>query len=359
MPLAFRCPASMRPELKLDEAHDAANAGTAAHEALRPLAEGRGVDFDDVDAIAQRYHADPDEVRMLCAMGVKLWREVRETFPGAITEADLELELDGATLTGHMDLTAITGDVARGADWKTGRLDSDHSEQMKAYGTLLLLTYPQLREATVTILWVRDGEIENYTMTRADAIAWVARVESEVIRWDGTYRPGSHCQHCPRSHECAAANAMARRDVAAISNKALVARVESEIATMQPAELITLVSKARAVEKMAKRVVDAVKEHVLARGDIAAPGVGRLTIQTEERRSVDPLKAWPVLEAEGFTDEDFAQVVTLGISKVERLTAKKAGKGSGAGAVRELQRRLTEAGAIETKEHGKLVQKRD
>ena len=359
MPLAFRCAASMRPELRVDEAHDAANAGTAAHEALRPLAEGRGVNFDGVEAIAARYHADPDEVRMLCAMGVKLWRQIRGTFPGAITEADLELELDGATLTGHMDLTAITGDVARGADWKTGRLDSDHAEQMKAYGTLLLLNYPQLREVTITILWVRDEEIENYTMTRADAIAWVARVEAEVIRWDGTYRPGDHCKHCPRSHECAAANAMARRDVAAISDKSLVARVESELATMAPEELISLVRKARAVEKMAKRVVDAIKEHVLTHGDVAAPGFGRLTIQTDERRSVDPLKAWPVLEAAGFSDEDFAAVVTLGISKVERLAAKKAGRGSGAGAVRELQKQLTDVGAIETKAQGKLVQKRD
>ncbi len=359
MPLALLCAAAVRPELRVDESNDAAAVGTAVHEALRRLAERGGLDWEGIGEIAERHGVDVEEVRALCAIATKLWPEVRASFPGAITEADLAIELDGALLTGHVDLISVAGDVARAGDWKTGRKDSDYSEQMKAYGTLVLLAYPQLREVTVTILWVRDQAIENYTMTRADAIAWAERVEREVVRWDGTYRPGPHCQHCPRSHECQAANALLRRDVAAIADRELVARVESDLASMAPAEVIELVAKARMVKALADRVCDGAKAYVLTHGDIVAEGVGRLTIDREQRRKVDAAKAWPVLEAAGFGDEEFAQVMTIGVSKVEKVVATRAGRGRGAAAVRALSAALADAGAVSTTEVEKLVQKRE
>ena len=358
MPLAFKCPASMRPELRVDETNEAASVGTAAHEALRPLAERGGLDYDAVRDVANRHGVDIDEVRMLCARAAKLWSTVRESFPGSITEADLTLELDGATLTGHVDLVSVSGDVARLGDWKTGRQDSDYEHQMRAYGALMLLTYPQLREVTVTILWVRDCEAENYTLTRADAVAWVARVEAEVVRWDGTYRPGGHCAHCPRSHECAAANARLRRDIAVIADKDLVSRVENELELMPAEQVVELVAKARMVEKLAGRVCEAVKAHVREHGDIVAPGVGRLTLETTDRRKADPLKAFPVLEAQGFGDAELAEVVTVSVSKAEKVVATKAGRGKGAAAVRALGAALAAAGAVTVEPTDKLVQKR-
>lgn len=358
MPLAFRCPGSVRPELRVDETHEAATVGTAVHEALRPLAERGGLDWDEVRAVANRYDVDIDDVRVLCAKAVALWKQVRESFPGSITEADLSVELEGALLTGHMDLISVAGDVARVADWKTARVDHDYEHQMRAYGALVLLTYPQLREVTVTILWIRDETVENYTLTRADAVEWAARVEAEVVRWNQTYRPGVHCRHCPRSHECQAANALLRRDVAVIGDRELVSRVESELDLMLPEEVVELVAKARMVEGLAKRVCAAVKAHVLAHGDIVAPGLGRLTIEESHPRELDPLKAFPVLEAQGFGDPELAQVVSVSVSKAEKLVAERAGRGKGAAAVRALNAALDAAGAVSLGTTEKLVQKR-
>lgn len=358
MPLAFRCAASVRRSaIPIDETHEAGDVGTAVHAALRRLAERGSVDWDGLPELAAQYGANLDDVRALCAMATKLWPRVSASFGRSLTEVELEYTFAGFTLTGHMDLVSVSGDVARGGDWKSGRVDSDYSEQMKAYGTLILLNYPQLREVTVTIIWLRDGEIENYTLTRADAIAWAQRFEREVVQWDGVYKAGNHCKFCPRSHECEAANALVRRDVAAIADKSIVARAESELAVMAPDEIVSIYEKASLVEAYAKRVREAVKLHVLNHGDVVADGA-RLTIQREKRRQLNPLQAWPVLESVGFEDEDFASVMDLRVSRVEKRVREKAGKGNGAHAVRVLDAALRDAGAVEINEIEKLVQKR-
>jgi hypothetical protein len=357
--LALLCPGSVRvPVLALNETNEAAGAGSAAHEALRSLAETGRLDWDTIPAIAARYGVGVDEVRMLAALGAKLWPSVKASFPDALTEVDLSAQIaPGVVLTGHADILSITGTVARGGDWKTGRKDGDYSGQMRAYGALVLLENTELTEVTITVLWVRSAEIENYTMTRPEALSWVRGLIERVVNWDGVYRPGPHCHHCPRSHECEAANALVRRDIAAVADKSLVARAECELERMPPEEIVEILQKADTVMRYADRLREAIKRHVEKHGDIVANGV-RLTIDVEPRRSVDPVAAWPVLEALGFADDDFAACMKLSISKLEDRVAKKAGKGKGAAAVRDLKANLDAHGAISVTELHKLTAKR-
>lgn len=359
LPLAFKCPASVRRDgLVLNETNDAASTGTAAHEALRSLAERGFISWDVIPEIAGRHGVPADDVRVLAALGAKLWPKIVDSFPNAVAEVELQTEIaPGVTLMGHADLFTITADVGRGADWKTGRKDSDYSHQMRGYCALIALDNPELQEVSFTLVWVREQEIENYTMTRAEVFAWLRELVAVVVDWDGVYRPGAHCAHCPRSHQCEAANALIRRDVAAFTDKALVYRAEAELSAMTAAEIIDLEEKAATVERYASRVRDAVKLHVLKNGDVEANGK-RLTIETEERRQLDPILAWPVLESAGFGDDDFASCMDLRISKVEKRVAEKAGKGRGASAVRDLKEKLSVAKAVEVKEVQKLAHKR-
>jgi hypothetical protein len=361
MPRAFRCPGSARaPFVSVSEDSEAGANGTAVHEVLRPLAEGGSVDWANVEAIAAKYGADAEEVRMLAAMAAKLWPSIADSFRGALTEVELSTPIGfdtGVTLSGHVDLLTVTGTVARAGDWKSGRKDSDYSHQMRAYGALVLADDASLTEVTVTVIWIRDGEIENYTMTRHDAEKWFLELHERVVQWDGVFHPGQHCGYCQRSHECEAANALVRRDVAAISDRAIVARAEAELSLMAPTEIIDLNRKAELVEKYADRVRKAIKAHVLEHGDIVADGV-RLTIETEERRGLDAMKAWPVLEAEGFQDNDFAECMDLRVSRVEKRIAMKAGRGNGASAIRALAQKLESAKAVEVTEVKKLREKR-
>lgn len=357
LPLALRCAGSVHGDPRVDETNDAADLGTAVHEALRSLVELGSVNWDSMPALAKRYGVPEDELRMLTVMGAKLWTEVSSSFPDALTEHPLEhvfqLVSGGPlALTGHADILSITAGAARIADWKTGRNDSDHAEQARAYCALALLSYPDLEEATCTLLWVREGEAENYTMRATELDTWLEELVEKVVRWDGVFHTGKHCQYCPRSHACTAVNAMARRDIAIISDSAA-----ADIANMPAAEVVALLEKADLVANLAKRVREVVKERVREHGDIIGNGK-RLTLVTEERRGLKTLDAFPVLEAAGLGDEEMARVINISLSETERVVAQLAGKGKGAGAVREFRSKLEAAGAIEINTIEKLVAKR-
>lgn len=358
LPLLFRCAASSLPvTIQINATNEAASNGTSMHEVLRTLPTTNRIDWDAIPQTALKHGAQPDEVRMLCAQATKLWNQVGDSFRGGMTEVSLEYEIaPGVMLTGHADIVAVSQTAMRVADWKGGRKAYDHTHQYKAYAAMALLASPDIEFVTTTGLWVRDCEIENYSMNRAQALEWVQELR-EVLAARNVYRPGSHCAHCPRNHECEAANALLRRDVAVIADRDLVGRVECELELMPDAEKLAIFKKADLVVKFAERVRAAIKNHVENHGDIEADGV-RLTVTVETRRELDPLLAWPILEELGFADEDFARAMTLGVSKVEKVVAEKAGKGQGARAVRELGERLRNAGAVSTKTITKLQEKR-
>lgn len=357
LPTAFLCPGSVRRgELSIDSYHQASDNGTATHEILEGLPRAGSVEWSAIPEVAAKYHADESEVRMLTAMGVRIWPHIEQWFSGAMTEVPLSSVVGDVTLTGHADMVRVHGTSAHGGDWKTGRKDTDYREQMLGYNTLLLLDDSSLTDATSTIIWVRTSEVESYTMTRDQLGEWLARLESTVVNWNGTYHPGEHCQYCRRSHECPAANALARRDVAALID-AEPGDISAQLASMEPDAIVGLLAKASRVESLAKRVRDAVKAHVIAHGDIVADGKC-VTMVDEPRRKLDPLAAWDVLRDAGFTDDDMAAIISMSVTDAEKLAAKKAGRGKGAAAIRELQTALDNAGAVSTTITRKLATKR-
>lgn len=362
LPLAFACPGSIRStELGINPSNELAGAGSASHKLFEHLPVDGTIEWDRVNEFADEFGADDEEVRMLCAKGLKMWRKISQHFPRALTEIAVEhlvLEVAGLRITGHIDLIAISGDVARIGDWKCGRLDSAYVEQLRSYGAMVLLNFPQLREVTVTALWVRSEEVENYTMTQADAQAWLERLVSTVVKWDGVYRPSTkNCQYCVRNHECPAGIAQLRRDVAAIFDLELV-DASTSLQSMPAEQIIELRRKAKTVATIADRINNAIREHVLGGNVVEANGLS-LAIEREERRELDPLKTWVVLEKDfGFTDEDFAAVVKLGASKVEKRVKENAGKGKGAAAIRGLREKLELAGAVTLNPIEKVTERR-
>jgi hypothetical protein len=359
MPLAMRCPGSLqRPDLAVDEISEPAEQGTAAHELLPGLASTGHLDWDAIPEVAARYGTDPDELHMLCASGAKLWARVRESFPNPLTEVALSVELiPGFILTGHADLISISGTVAAIGDWKSGRKDTDYSEQLKAYAALELAENPELTKATSTILWLRECAIENYTMPRDALEDYRQRVKRTVLYWDGTLHAGAHCQYCPRAHECQAGAALARVAVSAFTDAQLVDRAQTEIALMEPGQILRLHEQCKLAAFYADKVHTALKQHVLDVGDIVSDGQ-RLTVETTHPRALDPLRAWPVLEAAGFQDADFASCVKLSVTAMEKQLRSKQPRGKGASAVRELGKALEKADAIRTTERHALTVRR-
>lgn len=359
LPQAFLCGGSVRRgPLAIDAANDAAYMGNAAHEGHARMVERGSVDWDGVPELARRRNVDERELRVLLAFGQRLWDKIRDSFPNASTEVALEYEEAEFRLTGHVDVLGASAGVANLGDWKDGRLDKDFAEQLMGYCALVLLTFPELERATAGIMWVREGEFEPYSMGRHLLEKWLERLRTEVVRWDGTYRPGNHCKHCWRDHECPARKALVRRDVEAFSDKmsAAVAEDEDALQAMPAETVIELLVRADRVRLYAERVRDAIREHVMKHGEVAGNGY-KLVLQHEERRGLDTRAAWPVLESV-IDDEQMPDVIELKISKVEDIVAKAAGKGKGAAAKRKLQEALDEAGAIKTSVTTKLVVRR-
>lgn len=356
LPLAFACPGSVRPaSVCIDTTDESAANGTATHVALEQVARGGGVPWDNLEAIAASHGADADTVKVLTACGAQLWEQVKDSFPGAITEVPLSAALPGnVELTGHVDVLSIVGSVARAGDWKTGIKDSDYREQMRGYCALILLDNSDLIEATCTLLWVRDREVENYTMTRAGLVEYLAEFQARVVDWDGRFRPGRHCQYCPRHHECEAATALSRSAVTSFLSQDV-----QSLALLPTSDVVHIYHQAKFVKELAERALTAIREHAKLNGPIVADGT-RVQTRTQETIEVKPLEAWSILQDKyGFTDEDFAQCVKITTGAMKKVAAARAGRGKGAKTVDQLMTDLDMARALRHGEITKLEERRE
>jgi hypothetical protein len=367
LPLALKCPGSVRRGvIPINASNDAADVGTAGHDGLATMVRAGRVDWDGVPELASKHAVDEKELRGLLALGAKLWEQIRDSFPNVHAESlddpGLRVRRGRVVLTGHPDLISISGLKAHVGDWKTGRLDSDYREQLRGYMVLVLEAVAALTEAFAGILWVRDQDYEPHRMERADLDKWWARIDAEIVNWDGTYKPFTNCHlYCPRGHECPAANAQARRDMAIIMDQDLPGQLEDaptlrEMIRSEPDKVVKLVELARAAEKNAKRALDAIKAEVIRAGDIEGKEK-RLTLLDRDERILSAWEAFPVLQ-EVLEDAEMSEVISISLPKAEEIVAKKAGKGNGAQAKRELFAKLNEAGAIKTSTSRALVIRR-
>ena len=357
--LAFTCPGSIRETpIRINSTNVAAVTGSAEHKIVESLPATGVIDWESIDGIAAAYEADANELRYLATCAQKLWSKVKDSFPNALTEVAVEhtLQISGLRITGHIDGVSISGDIARLYDWKFGRLDNDYYHQMMAYASMILLEYPQISEVTATILWARDQEIQNYTITRADAEAWAAKLEAEVINWDGTLHPSHKCEYCPRSHECPAFNALARSASAAILDLD-VDRIAEQIATMPGQQVVELRRKAKIVSHIADATLNAIRDRLLKDGEILGEDA-ILSLESRPKHELDSVKTWPVLEALGFEPEDYARVTTIRKSKVEEIVKERAPYRGGAAAIRKLREELEHAGALHTEDVLMVKEKR-
>jgi hypothetical protein len=355
MPMAFLCPGSLRPPMvRIVEDNPEARLGTAAHQALAGMVVLGEPQWDGLRLLAEHHRVDLEELRILTAQGWKLWKQVRESFPNAFCEHPMSISVDGYWLRGTADIVSISENALRVADWKTGRKDGDYTHQMMAYAALALFGGIEcaLPEVTCTILWVRDGEIENRTLCPVDLERWVAELKRKIIHWDGAYHPGSHCLYCQRAHECEAQSALVRRWIGEV-----VASDGMSLSAMSAEKIVELHVKERMIAAVSKRIHDAIHSHVATRGPVD-DGSYVLSMDTQTRRKLDTMVAFSVLPSMGFEDADMAQCVSVSLSGAEEVAKSKAPKRGGAAAIRALDEALEQAGAIKETEFQKLKLRR-
>lgn len=362
LPLAFICPPSLHDvDVRIDHTGEPAGIGTAVHRALAPLVDGMSPQAALDVALDVHRDADRAEVAPLFWAGVKIWEnKLRAMMPGARAEIALSATVsDGEskiTLSGHVDNLSVDH-VQRTAvvnDWKTGRLDHDFSNQGFGYAALVLLNDPDVDLVSVYFSWVRTGEVEAYIVTRERMNQWLESLMGEVIKWDGRYHDGPHCSHCHRNHACPAATAMVRRDVQMFADGG-----SPDIQAMDDSAFAAYWRKLKALETMVKEAREHARIEVDRRGGEVEDDAGGVIHFVDQNgpREIDWLKARPIVEGI-LKPEEYVEALSVSAKKLDDIVGKKAGRGKGAAAKRDLAEKLEAAGAVSHTSQRKLVEER-
>lgn len=346
LPLFMKCAASLRGEVNVSEWFPETVLGTAAHEAAAKLVGGIPV---DLEAIATLHGVDQGELGGLFVAASRAWKSLRpQDGQGATTHAELSMSMvvGDVTVTGQADVVINygPGDAVRVVDWKSGRRDADHREQVMGYCALALETYPEADGAMGTISWIRTGDPETYSMNRRDLVAWKERLLVQVR--DESFKVGNHCQYCPRKHTCPGREDMQRGALAVVTGTRAALLRE-----MPPARQLEIYRKAKQITNIAYDVINEVKAIVSETGSIEADGVV-LGMVEENRRAVDAMKAWPIMQRY-LTDAQIAEAITV---QVTALTGAAGGHSSRA--CKQMFEELEIAGAITTTPTKKLTERR-
>lgn len=348
MPLTLACPASLDESdcLKIEGDPSAAHLGTAVHAIMADIVTHGYDSVPDVSVIAAQYGVtDRDEMERLSAYGLKAWRELSAFAPAPTVEEHYEIATPYFTLSGHVDVLSVSSDKAVIIDWKTGWLQSDASDQMRAYAFLVAAHNPIIQEFAAFVVRHRYGYYDVLRFTREELAAWNLRVNEAILNTN-IFRPDAHCRFCPRRYNCPAQTAMIRRTVESLGADGVVAPLS-----------LSLYRRATAVKHMVDDYVQALKTHILTFGPIEQDGY-ELSIITEMHDKIDPLAAWPHMVAAGLTDEHIAKAVRLSkgalLDAVGELAPPR-GKGK---AKAEFMEKLNDAGCVRKDEVLKFKEKK-
>ena len=349
LPLAFTCPGSLRGDgPSVDMPNDASADGTAVHAGLASVVRGVAPGAAHELMLAEHPACNRDEVTPLFWAGVKMWGEIQKW----AIDPSAEVALAAGCLTGHADIVSDFG-LLSCADWKSGRKDRDHKHQVFGYAWLLLQRIAEVQQVTVHVLWLREREIESYTVDRARADAWYQQLQDEVVNWNGKYHAGPHCAFCPRRTSCPAVTALVRQDVAMFAEGKTF-----ELSTCTGPELCGHFRKIKMLQHLLDAAERNARSEIGHRGDVLDGEGGVIHyVEAEGPRDVDTLKAWDAL-TKRLTDEELAPCLKVRLGELETALKAKAGKGKGAAAVRELNEELKAAGAVSRETVQRLTDER-
>lgn len=366
LPLFMKCAQSNKGETPISDYYPETGLGTAAHVfAGQYVLNGDA----DVDSLAKLYGCDPADLGFMARQVRTAWAEVQAPYLGlkhkVLAEQEWSMTIDDppGEVTGTPDAVIVATDGGEDyvevVDWKTGRRDSEYREQLLAYGALALLVFGRASAVRARVVWLREMETELYSINRGELDEWYDRLSKQAK--DPTFRAGQHCGFCPRRFKCEARGDMTSTSVAMLSvvkPKDSIGGVDGRVALADrpPEEQLDLYHRAQDVRDLAERVIGEMRSIVEDKGPISAGGM-TLQITVENRRTLTPGIAWPVLQRH-LSEDALASAVTVHITKVEDGAAANKARGEGASAKRALMAELEAAGAIKTHQVRKLTEKR-
>lgn len=364
--LLWHCTESHLPNdpgaIMVDQHSGAAEQGNAFHACAKHFDDDERI---DAAGIAKIFKADREDLFILINQARQILDSVASIIgkgaPGVRLEEKLSAEADGITMSGTLDRFRITPERLYMLDWKTGRLDPRCFHQMCGYAWLAMKNHPGINEAWSACGLVRYGEIVAEVFTR-DYIMndwWpelVRRIRNGVNK--SAFRPGAHCQYCPRQHTCDGAKAIIHSTVnELLPDRPLPLTVNGNGIDGSPeligGELTDRLRKVKWLQSRCEQFIEAAREYVKKAGAVPTGDGRTLVIKTQKQDKIDPRTAWPVLRKR-LSEDEIASA--LSISKGALVDMVKAKRPTGRGApkvgeyINEFMAELDAVGALSQNE---------
>lgn len=368
LPRTRKCAESIRdtPDLvPLSISGQPADLGKAVHEYARHIDAPTRPDLDE---LADTYDVPIDELEIAVALMLRAWRlevdghSLSSIFADSATEVALSytepFEIPGTpfesiTLTGTADRLAVDGSLAKLLDWKSGRKDTNVSDQLKGYGFLAVIDRPDVDRVYSTTVRQALGYWEPTTYTRAGLLQWWEELKLGLRNGYGKFSPGDHCLGCRRFGSCDGPIAYTQRAIEVLERPAPV------ITPANVGELGPLIAEdirsIRWFMGRGKEYISGVREIIRAIGPIPAGDGRQVAIRVEEKRALSKIAARPVL-AEHCTDDEIAFATAISVSKLEKQLRARTPDGEKKHAVAKFRQDLDAVGAIRTSETEKVVE---
>ena len=379
-PVAMQCPASiyhkMHTPIPDTAAGEPAQYGTIIHGMLsQQISKGRAKPFNP---------ALPEEVRINYFRALRAWNLIEKHFPG---RRYVEQQINAGWITAKPDLLAYgkagSADEAETwlsvLDWKTGRVEREHQDQLIAGAIAFceanpkapvdrvwlwqvdvrdpliqppaMLTYEQLKEKALTLR-------ENLDL--ADAMS---QEDAGDLRY---YTTGVHCEMCRHAKVCPAINQLMRANLDLVAGAEgadlIIAEKLEEAVRNDDREMLQM---AWVVKTLAGRLADALQSGfravvLNAQGKtVKLPDGARLAITEEEQKVFDTTKTLQVMEDFfGMKPDELYPALKVRWSSLSKLVSDQAPSRGKAQAVKELEETLNKQQAVTYKAIQKLQYKR-
>lgn len=339
-PLFFECASSQEEcEQPYDPHLEVGDLGSAIHQAAEVVVKREEVSFPE---IAARWDLeDIQEFERMVGYFRKLWSMLSKLFPAG--DLETEVEVEGPTGKGHMDIRIRCRHQTFIIDLKTGRLQKNYTRQMQSYANAERYDAGGVPEKGITtiIVWVRYFEYEARTWFTEQLDAYEQAFYAQARLVGKRWTPGEDCGFCQHFLTC-----RARQEWTRAAGSAMV-----ELKNMKPIPREALAeiyfSGQYQAIKRAFDHFDACLKAELRSGPLHSGDGDSLVLRKQVKQIIDPVAAWPVLrDTWGFSDEDIAETLTVSKGKVENLAANKAAHGGKGKAKLAIMENLKDVGAI-------------
>lgn len=350
-PLLYECPGAALLE-KVPRHNMAAEQGTAAHKAFEAIIQGKDV---DVDTLVGAYNVDREELTYLIRSFRSKWDEVSEYFPDPQTEVEMQLELEGVTITGHSDVISCPGDhTIRIADPKTGRrTSSDYTAQLRTYALMAWRSLDEwfwaddsardIERVYVTPLWIRESaDVLRFTDGMWFPVAELEAWEQTLINIAKRARAGElaindHCRDCE-----VVACPLLQKQLAAI-------RAAGDLPAWTRENVPLYRDFGKWMEEQAALIDKAARQMVNQTGPIDVGDGKALGFRPDETREYKITEESLELLREELSEAEIHSVLKLGLSDTLNMIGDKAPRGSKKKAIEAFCEKARLSGAITLK----------